>query len=136
MTEFIATRWYRAPEVLFGSKSYSIKSDMWSLGCLIFEMYAERPLIPGEDSINQIEKLLEFKGFPNFSEKNDLNVDRLDVLLSHFKTKKRPLNYYFKPSWEASLIEMLNGLLRYSPMDRWDTDRVLNCEFLSQFQNF
>jgi mitogen-activated protein kinase 15 len=36
MTEFIATRWYRAPEVLFGSKSYSTKSDMWSLGCLIY----------------------------------------------------------------------------------------------------
>lgn len=36
MTEFIATRWYRAPEVLLGSKSYSIKSDMWSLGCLIY----------------------------------------------------------------------------------------------------
>lgn len=54
MTEFIATRWYRAPEVLFGSTSYSIKSDMWSLGCLIYELYAERPLMPGDDSINQI----------------------------------------------------------------------------------
>ena len=58
MTEFIATRWYRAPEVLFGSVNYSIKSDMWSLGCLIYELYAERPLMPGDDSINQIEKLL------------------------------------------------------------------------------
>jgi mitogen-activated protein kinase 15 len=36
MTEFIATRWYRAPEVLLGSRSYTAKSDMWSLGCLIY----------------------------------------------------------------------------------------------------
>ena len=36
LTEFIATRWYRAPEVLLGSRNYSTKSDMWSLGCLIY----------------------------------------------------------------------------------------------------
>lgn len=47
MTEFIATRWYRAPEVLMGSKCYSTKSDMWSLGCLIFELYSRRTLLPG-----------------------------------------------------------------------------------------
>ena len=74
MTEFIATRWYRAPEVLFGSTTYSTKSDMWSLGCLIYEMFAEKPLLPGDDSINQIEKLLEFKGFPSKEEMSALNV--------------------------------------------------------------
>jgi len=58
MTEFIATRWYRAPEVLFGSTCYSYKSDMWSLGCLIYEIYASKSLLPGSDSVNQIEKLL------------------------------------------------------------------------------
>lgn len=47
MTEFIATRWYRAPEVLLGSKYYSTKSDMWSLGCLIYELYSRRTLLPG-----------------------------------------------------------------------------------------
>ena len=65
MTEFIATRWYRAPEVLFGSNHYSYKSDMWSLGCLIYELYTRRTLLPGDDTISQLTKLLEFKGIPN-----------------------------------------------------------------------
>lgn len=64
MTQFIATRWYRAPEVLMGSKTYSYKSDMWSLGCLIYELYSRRTLLPGENTIDQITKLLEFKGIP------------------------------------------------------------------------
>lgn len=58
MTEFIATRWYRAPEVLMGSRSYSAKSDMWSLGCLIYELYSRRTLLPGENTIDQITKML------------------------------------------------------------------------------
>jgi mitogen-activated protein kinase 15 len=64
MTEFIATRWYRAPEVLLGSRSYSAKSDMWSLGCLIYELYSRRTLLPGDNTIDQITKILEFKGRP------------------------------------------------------------------------
>lgn len=53
-TEFIATRWYRAPEVMLGSKSYTQKADIWSLGCLIYEMYALKTLFPGKDNIDQI----------------------------------------------------------------------------------
>ena len=64
MTEFIATRWYRAPEVLLGSRSYGTKSDMWSLGCLIYELYSRRTLLPGENTIDQISKIVEFKGKP------------------------------------------------------------------------
>ena len=47
--------------------------------------------MPGDDSINQIEKLLEFKGFPTAEERASLSVDKIDILLSHFKTKKRPI---------------------------------------------
>lgn len=54
ITEFIATRWYRAPEVMLGRKLYSYKSDVWSFACLIYEMYAYKALLPGKDNIDQI----------------------------------------------------------------------------------
>ena len=44
MTEGVATRWYRAPEVLLGSQTYDTKADIWSLGCILAEMYLKRPL--------------------------------------------------------------------------------------------
>ena len=55
----------------------------------------------------------------------DLDVSKLEVLLSHFKTKKHPIHFFFKSTWESQLIEMLNGLLRYSPKERWTCDQIL-----------
>jgi mitogen-activated protein kinase 15 len=51
MTEGVATRWYRAPEVLLGSKSYEYPADVWSFGCIIFEIYLRRPLFNGSSTL-------------------------------------------------------------------------------------
>lgn len=47
MTECIATRWYRAPELALGSSTYSFEVDMWSVGCIMAEMIIGKPLFPG-----------------------------------------------------------------------------------------
>ena len=63
--------------MLFGSQYYSTKSDMWSVGCLIYELYARRPLLPGNDTVEQIQKVLEFKGFPNSDEKKSFRIPKI-----------------------------------------------------------
>lgn len=90
MTEFIATRWYRSPEVIFGSTVYGEKSDMWSLGCLIYELYTRRTLLPGDDTIDQIVKVLEFKGMPSDQEKKSFRVPNLDKVLEYFQIEHLP----------------------------------------------
>lgn len=52
MTEYIATRWYRAPEILFATQNYSKKVDMWSIGCILAELLLKKPLFPGTSSLN------------------------------------------------------------------------------------
>lgn len=64
MTEGVATRWYRAPEVLMGSKSYSTPADVWSYGCIIYEILSQKPLFPGGSTVDQIEKICAFTGYP------------------------------------------------------------------------
>ncbi len=54
MTDYIATRWYRAPELLFGCKDYCKSVDIWALGCLIGEMFYGKAMFPGTSTINQI----------------------------------------------------------------------------------
>jgi mitogen-activated protein kinase 15 len=54
LTEGVATRWYRSPEVLLGSKSYSTPADVWSFGCIIYEILAQKPLFAGSCTMDQI----------------------------------------------------------------------------------
>ena len=52
LTEYVATRWYRAPEILLGSQKYSKAVDMWSVGCIYAEMIIGKPLFPGTSTLN------------------------------------------------------------------------------------
>jgi len=54
LTEYIATRWYRAPEILLGSRKYSKPADVWSFGCMLGELIRGKPMFPGNSTLNQI----------------------------------------------------------------------------------
>ncbi|XP_034485740.1 extracellular signal-regulated kinase 7 [Drosophila innubila] len=58
LTDYVATRWYRAPEILVASRKYTKGIDMWSLGCILGEMIRQKPLFQGTSTINQIEKIV------------------------------------------------------------------------------
>lgn len=73
LTDYVATRWYRAPEILIASKKYTKGIDMWSLGCVLGEMLRGRPLFPGSCTINQIERIV--KAVPSASEDDFLAID-------------------------------------------------------------
>lgn len=68
MTEYVATRWYRAPEILLGSHTYTKGVDIWAFGCLVGEMIRGKPLFTGTSTVNQLEKLLSWTGAPSVAE--------------------------------------------------------------------
>ena len=53
MTEYVATRWYRAPEIMLTFKEYTKAIDVWSVGCILAEMLSGKPLFPGKDCTSQ-----------------------------------------------------------------------------------
>lgn len=63
-THEVVTLWYRAPEILLGQKVYSTAVDMWSVGCIFFEMAHKRPLFYGDSEIGQIFKIFKIMGTP------------------------------------------------------------------------
>ena len=64
LTDYVATRWYRAPEILLGSVHYTYGVDMWSIGCILGELIGGKPMFPGTSTLNQLERVMEVSGRP------------------------------------------------------------------------
>jgi len=54
LTDYVATRWYRAPELLLGKKKYDKSVDLWAIACIMGELYDTEPLFPGDDEIQTL----------------------------------------------------------------------------------
>eukprot|EP00049_Salpingoeca_infusionum_P003631 m.68792 g.68792 ORF g.68792 m.68792 type:complete len:119 (-) comp12205_c0_seq1:2103-2459(-) len=87
MTEYVATRWYRAPEILMGSASYQLPIDVWSLGCVLGYMVRGKPLFTGTSSLHQMDLIMQCVGIPTASDIVALDapyakriIDRTEVL--------------------------------------------------------
>jgi mitogen-activated protein kinase 7 len=65
MTEYVATRWYRAPEIMLSFKSYTKAIDMWSVGCIFAELLGGKPLFKGRDYVDQLNQILNILGTPD-----------------------------------------------------------------------
>lgn len=64
-TDYVSTRWYRAPEVLLRSTNYSSPIDIWAIGCIMAELYTLQPLFPGRSEIDQIFRCCSVLGTPD-----------------------------------------------------------------------
>jgi len=65
LTHEVATLWYRAPEILLGQKEYSMPVDIWSIGCIFYEISHKKALFTGDSEIDQIFKIFQLHGTPN-----------------------------------------------------------------------
>ncbi|GLE10201.1 hypothetical protein PINS_up022226 [Pythium insidiosum] len=65
LTEYVVTRWYRAPEILLDGCRYDKPSDMWSAGCILAELLGRKPLFPGTSTTNQLNKIFNVLGSPD-----------------------------------------------------------------------
>ncbi len=64
-TEYIATRWYRAPECLLCDGTYNYKMDVWGSGCVLYELMTKVPLFPGNNELDQLHKIHDVLGAPS-----------------------------------------------------------------------
>lgn len=66
MTEYVATRWYRAPEIMLSWKEYTNKIDVWSVGCIMAELFGRKPLFAGRDYMHQLHLIIDILGTPSY----------------------------------------------------------------------
>ena len=88
---------------------------MWSLGCLIYELYSRRTLLPGENTIDQITKIVEFRGKPTADEITSFQTEKADEILSYFKVEKKPIEFYYDDLEIEEIKPILESLIQYHP---------------------
>ncbi|CAE7528699.1 NTF4, partial [Symbiodinium pilosum] len=67
-TDYVVTRWYRAPEVMLVSSEYTVAIDVWAVGCILFELISRKPLFAGKDHVDQLRKIISTLGTPSEAE--------------------------------------------------------------------
>eukprot|EP01135_Chromosphaera_perkinsii_P011098 Nk52_evm7s2340 gene=Nk52_evmTU7s2340 len=135
LTDYIATRWYRAPEILLGSTRYTKGIDLWSIGCILAEMLGGRPLFPGTSSLNQVDRIFEVVGRPSEHDLQAIQSPFAKSMLDRIPfRKKRGLEEMF-PSATREALDLLKKLLVINPDKRITTDEALKHPFLSKFYN-
>jgi len=117
-TEYISTRWYRAPECLLTDGYYSFKMDLFAAGCVCFEVVALFPLFPGQNEMDQIQKIHNILGTPSpdlLAKKFKRNASHMDF---NFPEKKGSGIDRLIPHADPELVSLIKRLTRYDPDDR------------------
>lgn len=140
MTDYVATRWYRAPEILLGSTTYTKGVDMWSIGCILAELLGSKPLFPGQSTIDQLEKIIAATGYPSPKDIAAVGSQFTETMLRHIpqpEVKETTAERWAKmfPNACADAINLLDNLLQFNPEKRLSADEALSHAYLKQFHN-
>lgn len=126
MTEYIATRWYRPPEVLLTSGEYGAPLDIWAVGCVLYELITRKPLFPGKTAIDQLQKIHEVLGTPDNSVLLKFHIARNMRNRLCFAEYKGSGLRQLLPNVDDDVIDLLMKLLTYIPEERITAQEALN----------
>lgn len=125
LTEYVVTRWYRAPEVMLRCKQYDSKLDIWSIGCIMAELVLRRPMFPGRDYIHQLQLIVENIGSPSPQQMSFISGEKAKKFIA--KQKNSPgldFQQVFK-SLGPEGADFLSLLLTINPFNRPSAEDAL-----------
>ncbi|GLI63570.1 hypothetical protein VaNZ11_006567 [Volvox africanus] len=135
LTDYVATRWYRAPEILLGSTKYTFGVDMWSSGCILGELLLGKPIFPGTSTMNQLDRIVEFCGRPAPADVEAIDSPFATTMMDSctVTTSRRLADIFPNASPEAA--DLLRKLLVFNPHKRLTAEQALRHPYVAQFHN-
>ncbi|KIL59441.1 hypothetical protein M378DRAFT_1003994 [Amanita muscaria Koide BX008] len=135
MTEYVATRWYRAPEIMLTFKQYTKAIDVWSVGCILAEMLSGKPLFPGRDYHHQLTLILDVLGTPTLDEFYAITTRRSrDYIRALPFRKRRPFAQLF-PNASSLAVDFLTKTLSFDPKKRLTVEQALAHPYLESYHD-
>uniref|UniRef100_A0A8C6XL36 Mitogen-activated protein kinase 15 n=1 Tax=Naja naja TaxID=35670 RepID=A0A8C6XL36_NAJNA len=134
LTEYVATRWYRAPEILLASKCYTKGVDMWSIGCILGEMLLGKPLFPGTSTVNQIEQILHVIPPPSTEDLEAFHSDYRASVINRVSCQPQlTLEELLPASTPPQALDLLKRLLVFNPEKRLTAEEALEHPYVQRF---
>uniref|UniRef100_A0A914W455 Mitogen-activated protein kinase n=1 Tax=Plectus sambesii TaxID=2011161 RepID=A0A914W455_9BILA len=135
LTEYVATRWYRAPEILLAAKRYTKGVDMWSLGCILGEMLLGKALFPGTSTINQIERIMNTIPRPSKADIDSIGSHYAGSVLDKMALRPRKPLELVIPNPPLHAMDLILRLLIFAPHKRLTVEQCLIHPYVHQFHN-
>ncbi|KAJ3681426.1 hypothetical protein LUZ60_015915 [Juncus effusus] len=129
LTSRVVTLWYRPPELLLGSTNYGATVDLWSAGCILAELLAGKPIMPGRTEVEQLHKIFKLCGSPSEEFWSSLKLSRAAI----FKPQQ-PYRRCFEDTYRAfpaPALALLRCLLAVDPSARGSASDALRSEFFN-----
>ncbi|TPX37602.1 hypothetical protein SmJEL517_g00493 [Synchytrium microbalum] len=135
LTEYVATRWYRAPEIMLSFRSYTKAIDMWSVGCIFAELLGGKPLFKGRDYVDQLNQILSVLGTPDDATIERIGSARAQVYIRSLpKMTKTSFTTLF-PTASPLAIDLLESLLSFDPARRMTVEEALSHKYLENYHD-
>ncbi|WVZ56549.1 hypothetical protein U9M48_007059 [Paspalum notatum var. saurae] len=135
MTEYVVTRWYRAPELLLNSTDYSAAIDVWSVGCIFMELINRQPLFPGRDHMHQMRLITEVIGTPTDDELGFIRNEDARKYMRHLpQFPRRPFASLF-PRVQPVALDLIERMLTFNPLQRITVEEALDHPYLERLHD-
>jgi mitogen-activated protein kinase 15 len=112
LTDYVATRWYRAPEILLGSTGYTKGVDMWSVGCILGELVNGKPIFPGTSTMNQLDRIMEITGRPSSEDIESMKSPFAMTMLESLPVSRSRLLSEMFPAASVEALDLIRLCLQ------------------------
>jgi len=135
MTEYVVTRWYRAPELLLSCEEYSTGIDVWSAGCIFAELLQRKPLFAGKDYLDQLKLIVKTIGTPVEEDLDFIQSQKARAYIQSLPNSRRiPFGQLF-PNSNPLANDLCERMLQFNPEKRITVDDALQHPYLASLHD-
>jgi len=135
LTEYVVTRWYRAPEVMCSARQYDEKVDMWSVGCILAELFLRKPIFPGKNHIEQLKIIFRVLGTPDLKNLEWVKTPEAKKWIQGMEQHNgKDMKKLFDMASPDGL-DILLKLLELDPTIRYDVQQCLEHKYMAELHN-
>lgn len=135
MTEYVATRWYRAPEIMLSFRKYSTAIDMWSIGCILGELLGMKPMFKGKDYVDQLNIIIDVLGTPDEETLQRIGSVKAQAYIRSLPVKEAKSFKSLFPQADDLALDLLSKLVTFDPAKRSTVLEALKHPYLDAYHD-